>query len=92
MSLIEIAESIGMKTERRQIPVEELSEFTETGACGTAAVISPIAKIFDPEKNKIYEYCKNGEPGPASMKLYNKLISLQSGDEPDLFDWMTIVD
>ncbi len=45
MSLIEIAASLGMKTERRRIPVEELSTFSEAGACGTAAVISPIAKI-----------------------------------------------
>jgi branched-chain amino acid aminotransferase len=85
MSLIEIAE-------RRQIPVEELAEFQETGACGTAAVISPIAKIVDPEKNMIYEYCKNGEPGIATMKLLNKLISIQNGDEPDVFGWVTIVE
>ncbi|HEX2975534.1 MAG TPA: branched-chain amino acid aminotransferase, partial [Bacteroidales bacterium] len=44
MSLIDIAGMLGMKTERRQIPVTELSTFEETGACGTAAVISPIAK------------------------------------------------
>ena len=92
MSLLEIAESLGMKTERRQIPVEELSTFVEAGACGTAAVISPIAKIFDPEKNTIYEYCKDGEPGAVSLKLYKKLISIQNGDEPDPFDWVTIVD
>jgi len=92
MSLVEIAKSMGMKTERRQIPVEELASFIETGACGTAAVISPIAKIVDPEKNKIYEYCKDGNPGPESMKLYNKLISIQNGDEPDPFGWVTIVD
>ena len=81
-----------MKTERRQVPVEELASFTETGACGTAAVISPIAKIFDPEKNKIYEYCKDGNPGPASMKLYNKLVAIQNGDETDEFGWMTVVE
>lgn len=92
MSLIEIAESIGMKTERRQIPVEELSTFEETGACGTAAVISPIGKIVDPEKNMIYEYCRNGKPGDASMKLYNKLVSIQNGDAPDEFGWITIVE
>jgi branched-chain amino acid aminotransferase len=92
MSLIEIAKSMGMKTERRQIPVEELSTFSETGACGTAAVISPIAKIFDPEKNTVYEYCKDGEPGVISLKLYKKLISIQNGDEPDPFGWVTIVD
>ena len=92
MSLIEIAGSMGMKTERRQIPVEELSTFSETGACGTAAVISPIAKIFDPEKNKIYEYCKNNEPGHQTMMLYNKLVSIQNGDETDPFGWVTILD
>ena len=92
MSLIEIAKSLGMKTERRQVTVEELSDFVETGACGTAAVISPIAKIFDPEKNKIYEYCKDGKPGSVSLKLYKKLTSIQTGDEPDPFGWITIVE
>lgn len=92
MSLIEIAKSMGMKTERRSVPVEELSTFTEAGACGTAAVISPIGKIFDPELNIVYEYCKDGKPGPISMKLYNKLVAIQNGDEPDPFGWVTIVD
>lgn len=92
MSLLEIAKSLGMKTERRPVPVEELSTFVEAGACGTAAVISPIAKIFDPEKNKIYEYCKDGKPGDQSMKLYKKLTSIQCGDEPDPFGWVTIVE
>lgn len=92
MSLIEIAENMGMKTERRQVPVTELSTFEETGACGTAAVISPIAKIFDPEDNTLYEYCKDGKPGPVTMKLYNKLVGIQNGDEPDTFGWVTILD
>jgi branched-chain amino acid aminotransferase len=92
MSLIEIAQSLGMKTERRQVSVEELSTFEETGACGTAAVISPIAKIVDPEKNKIYEYCKDGKPGAETMKLYKKLTAIQCGDEPDTFGWITIVE
>jgi branched-chain amino acid aminotransferase len=92
MSLIDIAGDLGMKTERRQVPVDELSTFVETGACGTAAVISPIAKIVDPDKNMIYEYCKDGQPGKDSLKLYNKLVSIQYGDEPDTHGWMTVVD
>jgi branched-chain amino acid aminotransferase len=92
MSLIEIAESIGMKTERRKVPVEELSTFEEVGACGTAAVISPIGKIVDPDMNKIYEYCKDGNPGKISMKLYNKLVGIQNGDLEDEFGWMTVVE
>jgi branched-chain amino acid aminotransferase len=92
MSLIEIANSFGMKTERRRVPVEELSTFEETGACGTAAVISPIGKIVDPDKNMIYEYCRDGKPGSATMKLYNKLIGIQYGNEADEFGWMTVVE
>jgi branched-chain amino acid aminotransferase len=92
MSLIEIARSLGMKTERRAVPVTELPEFEEVGACGTAAVISPIAKIFDPTENKIYEYCKDCVPGKITMKLYNRLTSIQYGDDPDTFGWVTVVD
>ena len=33
--------------ERRQIPEDELDTFEEAGACGTAAVISPISYIDD---------------------------------------------
>jgi branched-chain amino acid aminotransferase len=91
MSLLDIAASLGMKTERRPVPVEELGMFEETGACGTAAVISPIRKIVDPDKNMIYEYCRDGQPGPMTMKLYNKLVGLQCGDEEDTFGWVTIL-
>jgi branched-chain amino acid aminotransferase len=91
-SLIALAENMGLRTERRKIAVEELEEFEETGACGTAAVISPIAKIVDPETGKIYSYCKDGNPGPVSIRLYNKLIGIQYGDEPDEFGWMTVVE
>jgi len=92
MSLIDIAKSLGIKTERRRVPVEELSAFEEVGACGTAAVISPIRKIVDPDMNKIYEYCRDGNPGPVSMKLYNKLVGIQNGDVEDEFGWMTVVE
>ncbi len=91
-SVIEIAESLGIKTERRRVPVEELTSFSEAGACGTAAIISPIGKIVDPDKNMIYEYCRDGKPGPITMKLYNKLVAIQNGDAEDEFGWMTIAD
>jgi branched-chain amino acid aminotransferase len=81
-----------MKTERRAIPVDELVEFDETGACGTAAVISPIGKIIDPETNTIYKYGDPDVAGPKMMKLYKKLVGIQTGDEPDEFGWITILD
>jgi len=92
MSLIEIAKDLGLKVERRPIPVTELPEFEETGACGTAAVITPIAKIFDPSENRVYEYCPDCKPGPVSVKLYNRLLEIQCGDSPDTHGWITIVE
>lgn len=91
-SLMQLAEDMGMKVERRQIPEEELETFEEAGACGTAAVISPIERIDDPEKNKSYVFSKNGQPGPISTKLYNKLRGIQLGDEPDTHHWVTFVE
>ena len=90
-SLIQIAESIGMKVERRPIAEEELTTFEEAGACGTAAVISPISRIDDPENGKSYTF-GDGKPGPWSEKLYNKLRGIQYGTEPDEFGWITIVE
>lgn len=92
MSLQEIARSIGLKVEARPVPLEELPTFEEVGACGTAAVISPINKIVDPETNQVIQYCKDGQPGPLSVQLYKKLTAIQYGDEPDPFGWTEVVD
>jgi branched-chain amino acid aminotransferase len=91
-SLMQLAEDMGMKIERRPVPVEELSTFEEAGACGTAAVISPILRIDDIAEKKTYEFCKDGTPGPISKKLYDKLRAIQYGDEPDVHGWVTIVE
>jgi branched-chain amino acid aminotransferase len=91
-SLIQLAEYLGFKVERRKIEISELSSFEEAGACGTAAVISPIDKIVDIENNKTYQYCKSGKPGPVCMKLYENLMGIQFGNIADPFGWVTILD
>lgn len=91
-SLMQLAEDIGMRVERRPVPVEELATFEEAGACGTAAVISPILRIDDIAEDITYEFCKEGEPGVISKKLYDKLRAIQYGDEPDVHGWVTIVE
>ena len=92
MSLRVLAEEMGMKVERRLVPVEELEEFDEVGACGTAAVISPIREIVDRLSGKVYSYCKDGKVGPVSLKLYEKLKRIQQGEEPDPHGWNFILD
>lgn len=91
-SLMQLAEDMGMKVERRQIPEEELATFEEAGACGTAAVISPILRIDDLTENKTYEFSKDGRAGVISEKLYKKLRAIQYGDEPDVHGWVTVVE
>jgi len=89
---MQLAEDMGMKVERRRVPEEELATFEEAGACGTAAVISPILRIDDISENKSYYYCKDGKAGPISEKLYHKLRAIQYGDEPDTHGWVTVVE
>lgn len=92
MSIIQLAEEAGMTIERRPVAVEELETFDEAGACGTAAVISPIGEVADLETGKVYKFCKDGKPGPKSTKLYETLVGIQYGDIPDNHGWITIVE
>ncbi len=91
-SLIRLAKEAGMNIEVRPVHIDELDTFEEAGACGTAAVISPIGRIVDPEQNREYLYSKDGKPGKICKKLYNKLTGIQFGDEPDPYNWITVIE
>ncbi|MBQ0094168.1 MAG: branched-chain amino acid aminotransferase [Bacteroidetes bacterium] len=92
MSLMQLAQDMGMTVERRQVPVEELLEMDEAGACGTAAVIAPIQRIDDIELGKSYVISETGEPGPKLRALYYKLRSIQYGVDPDTYGWTTEIE
>ena len=93
MSLMQVAEDLGLTVERRQIPLEELSTFEEAGACGTAAVISPISYIDDLDNDHRYVFSHDGKPGPWSEKLYKTLRGIQYGTVEDKHGWtMVIID
>lgn len=91
-SLMQLAEDMGLKVERRHIPVEELAEVQEAAACGTAAVASPIAEIHDLDNGNKYVLSNDGQPGPIVTALYNKLRAIQLGEEEDVHEWNTIVE
>ena len=91
-SLMQLAKDLGMRVEQRPILEEELATFEEAGACGTAAVISPILRIDDISANRTYHFSKDGKAGPICEKLYHKLRNIQYGDEPDKYGWITIVE
>ena len=91
-SLMQIAADWGMKVERRPIELDELGTFSEAGACGTGAFISPIQRIDDPERGTSYTYCHDGQPGPVSTALYHHLRNIQYGIEPDTHHWTRIIE
>ena len=90
MSLMTLAAEMGLQVEQRVVDYDELGTFDEAGSCGTAAVISPIGSIYDPEKGRTFAY-NDGKPGPWCEKLYHKLRAIQYGEEPDTHGWMTVL-
>ncbi len=85
MSLRQLAPDLGYQVEERQVPAEELESFVEAGACGTAAVITPIESITI--RGKEIVYLKDGKPGPHCTVLYERLTSIQLGDGDDKYGW-----
>ena len=78
-SLMYVAEKyLGLEVEEREVYLTELEDFAECGLCGTAAVISPVGKIYDHGK----EICLPSgmdEMGPVTKKLYETLTGIQMG-------------
>ena len=92
MSLRQIAEDLGLVVERRHVRLDEIGTFEEAGACGTAAVISPIRMIQDRETGEEYVIAKDGKPGPWSIKMREMLMGIQYGEIEDKHNWCTIVE
>jgi len=89
-SLRTLAEDMGLKVEERPVAVDELGEFEEAGACGTAAVISPIESVYDLDTDVKVTY--GGEVGKVSLALYNSLQDIQYGRAEDKFGWTIVVE
>jgi len=86
-SLLYIAkEYLHLEVEERDVYIDEIDEFKETGACGTAAVISPIGGIY--YKDKLHVFHSETEVGPITKKLYETLIGIQFGDIPAPEGWV----
>ncbi len=88
-SLMVLAEDqLGMKTETRPVDLRaELGDFEEVAACGTAAVLSPVGKIwFDDQWHTFYDDGKS--VGPVMQKLYDLLVGIQRGELEDPYDWL----
>jgi branched-chain amino acid aminotransferase len=84
-SLMQLARDEGIAVERRPVPADELADFAEVGACGTAVVITAVGRIVHGERT--YTYPPLREDSVLS-RLYRHMTGIQYGDRPDIHGWM----
>ncbi|GFM87149.1 branched-chain-amino-acid aminotransferase [Pseudomonas cichorii] len=78
-SLIELAQSrLGLNAVEEDVYIDNLGDYKEAGACGTAAVITPIGGIH--YKDRLHVFHSEHEAGPLTQRLYNELTGIQNGD------------
>ncbi|RBY96751.1 branched chain amino acid aminotransferase [Blastococcus sp. TF02-8] len=90
-SLITVARDLGYRVGERRVSLDEWRDgvrdgsITETFACGTAAVITPIGEV----KARSGEFSVgDGTPGPVTMRLRENLLDIQHGRAADTHGWL----
>lgn len=90
ISLVELAEKyLGLEIEKSDVYIDKLDKFIEAGACGTAAVITPIGGLE--YKGKLHVFYSETEVGPTTKKLYDLLYGIQFGDIEAPAGWIVKV-
>ncbi len=85
-SLRTIARDLGLKVEHRPVRWDEIEEFAEIGACGTAAVITPISSIT--RGDRTLRVGSEDKPGKTLQRLYDEIQGIQYGTVADRYGWM----
>lgn len=90
-SLLQVAQDLGYETEELRISVEDWKKdvakgkMTESFACGTAAVITPVGHIVG---NDIDFTVNDNEAGDVTMALRERLTKIQRGEVEDTHGWV----
>lgn len=94
-SILQLAEDRGHRVERRRMSIDEWRAGAESGeiveafACGTAAVVTPIAML------KAADFTigsADDAAGELTMSLRQELTDIQYGRRPDPHGWMLQLD
>src|SRR5699024_2744587 len=95
-SVIQLAQDRGLEVVERDITLDdwrqgvESGEVTEVFACGTAAVITPIAQLKGAGGLSIGD--ADAPAGELTMSLRQELTDSQYGRLPDRHGWMMRLD
>ncbi|CEH29904.1 branched-chain amino acid aminotransferase [Aneurinibacillus migulanus] len=89
-SVIQLLKEWNIPVKEKRISIEELyaaytdGTLEEAFGTGTAAVISPIGSLKWNDKNLVIN---GGESGSLSMKIYDTICGIQTGEKEDPFGW-----
>jgi branched-chain amino acid aminotransferase len=84
-TLMQLAADQGLTVEQRPVKWEEVYNFTEAAACGTAVVLTPVRKIVRGEEEVTFGDGAN--PGPVCQALYKRVREIQTGEVDDPHGW-----
>ncbi len=92
--ILTICRDMGLNVSERLVSVEEVLAGAEAGdleevfGIGTAAVISPVAVLGYRGKDVTIG---EGQAGPLSQELFQKITDIQYGRAPDPYGWREVV-
>ncbi|RFU80499.1 branched-chain amino acid aminotransferase ii [Trichoderma arundinaceum] len=87
-SVQQLAKYLGWQVDRRSIKYEELADFSEVIACGTAVTVISIKSITRKSTQDKFVYLETGiEAGPCAQRLSAMLHDIYKGKEEDPFGW-----
>lgn len=85
-TLMQLAKDEGMEVEQREIDIEEVEEFDEVGACGTAVVITAVTRIL--HGSRLLQIGKDPDRvGERLLMFYEKVRAIQYGETEDPYGW-----
>ncbi len=91
-SVLTIAKDLGLEVEERPVTTEELFAWAERGGemalSGTAAVLSGVGTLVH---HGVEHVVGDGEVGPITLRLRERLTQIQTGVAPDDHGWTVAV-
>ena len=85
-SILTLAADLGIKTEQRRLPIEEvLDQGVECFVTGTAAGVSYLESLTHRGRKTVFS---GGKMGPVAQSLQKALKGIQYGTLPDPHSWL----
>ena len=89
MTLMQLAQDNGFTVEERAVHIDEIEDFDQWAACGTAVVVTPINSILN--KGRLLKSKADGIDTRLT-DLYTQVTGIQTGEIEDKHDWCHFVD